>query len=1223
MKKSIIKECISLKNNPKKIENDSQNIQNSQLLNSNKLSQNALRTLFLKFKTQRTSPKRISHLTIKNDSSNKDKYCFKNQKKDDSKAKIKVITKNGSVLIKSKLNILNYSSNENNNKIHFRNKKNQNNRYSPKSFEKAISNNFNRKEDEIIVNNFNNANIQKYRSSNIINIKRKDNKSEIKDFNKKNKKKIKIIRTQDIYYRNHNFINNNTLKDYAFNFGSSNSSNHNNSIKTRINSYKNYESVNISYNHLNFIQNKEEYPLFSKKKISLNKLDLINSNNFYKKINNQKAAVTVNISRKFSGKKNISNNQSYKIKKNRTSIKDDKISLLLMNNNNNNSNIQNKIINNKKLNDIINNHIKFNKNEKNEYKDKESKLNSEIKVLKPYRKKKRIMLIGKNNVNSNIYKYCNTNIIGNSSTKSNEIISSLLLKKEINILNNDKNHISKDNKRPIIYKLNKIKNQKIQLNNILRNTKENNYKILKKKVSISNTKSKNSKNNSVQKKPIIKNKNIINNNKTIINTFEKQKSLQKIQIKQSLIKKLIDEKKKTNQNLIIKNTFENKVNKNRKSVEKKIITIFPNIKKNKKKKQYTLTCNSRTITPLMNINIINNSCINNIKNNKNKIDENNIDLNHINTDSSKDKKNYINNYSIDYDIFKKENKEYKNSNLSESNQEKKLKSNLFLEQSEKLSKYIKNYYIINNDYPPSNINFYKFGRVIGKGAFGKVNIGLHILTGRIVAIKSFNKTKINDQKYRNKIMNEIELMKNLNHFSVVKLLDTIETEKYILIIMENVLGGDLLTFIKKRNKLPDKVAKFIFKQLLQALKYIHNKNIVHRDIKLDNILIDLNNNIKLCDFGVGKYISDNGELLFEQCGTPAYIAPEVLSGEGYEGFPVDLWSSGVVLYSLLMGSIPFKANNINELQGLIMSGNYKQINGISKNAKDLLNKLLEINPKKRINVEEALNHPWFSDSIDNKSSLFTKAELILLSKNNVDYRNCTNEEIIENFTIENLDTNKFNENKNNKTKSFVFAPFNTSYDSEELKLENKNLNSIRLEQGIYVQNNIILFDQDANALNRQYELNNNGEIDHGVIINNSNETGNKKNINNNNLNEEKNKQENVIKIEDKTNQNDNSEKNEGNLIIKVEKANYKPEKNKGNIIKINKQKIPYDSIRNKNMHSMLTTYSSNMTIDENILKNMENFGYKKEYVQKCILNNDINYCHATYYLLLNSSNFTE
>jgi serine/threonine protein kinase len=340
---------------------------------------------------------------------------------------------------------------------------------------------------------------------------------------------------------------------------------------------------------------------------------------------------------------------------------------------------------------------------------------------------------------------------------------------------------------------------------------------------------------------------------------------------------------------------------------------------------------------------------------------------------------------------------------------------------------------------------------------------------------------------------------------------------------------------------------------------------------------------------------------------------------------VDLWSSGVVLYSLLMGSIPFKAQNINELQGLIMSGNYKKTTGISKNANDLLNKLLEINPKKRINVEEALNHPWFSDNKnDNNDSLFTKAELILLSKNNADYRSCPNEEIIENFTIENLDTNKFNKNKNNKTKSFIFAPFNTSYDSDKND-KNDDLNEMKLESGLCIQNNIILFDQDANALNRQYELNNNWEIDHGVIINNINDNDNENKIiniqkENNNISDNEN-----FNLENNNTNKDDYKKNKNELLIKIEKNDFKIDNSDENETgsKVNK-KIPYYSTRNKNNNvNSIIPNSNSMTVDENVIKNMDILGYKKEYIQKCIINKDINYCFATYYLLLNSSNFID
>ena len=131
-------------------------------------------------------------------------------------------------------------------------------------------------------------------------------------------------------------------------------------------------------------------------------------------------------------------------------------------------------------------------------------------------------------------------------------------------------------------------------------------------------------------------------------------------------------------------------------------------------------------------------------------------------------------------------------------------------------------------------------------------------------------------------------MKNLRHNSIVKILETLETENYILIIMENISGGDLLSFVKKRTKLNEKTARIIYKQLINSIKFIHSKGIIHRDIKLDNILIDLNNSIKLCDFGVSKNYKKN-EKLKDQCGTPAYIAPEILNNEeGYLGPPVDI-----------------------------------------------------------------------------------------------------------------------------------------------------------------------------------------------------------------------------------------------------------------------------------------------------------------------------------------------
>ena len=130
--------------------------------------------------------------------------------------------------------------------------------------------------------------------------------------------------------------------------------------------------------------------------------------------------------------------------------------------------------------------------------------------------------------------------------------------------------------------------------------------------------------------------------------------------------------------------------------------------------------------------------------------------------------------------------------------------------------------------------------------------------------------------------------------------------------MELCPGGDLLNYVRKRRKLTEKNAKFLFKQIMQGIAYMHTIGIVHRDIKLDNILLDGHGNVKIGDFGVSRRV-DPDELLFEQCGTPAYIAPEIVQEIGYKGFPVDIWSAGVCLYAILYGNVPFKANQIGDL----------------------------------------------------------------------------------------------------------------------------------------------------------------------------------------------------------------------------------------------------------------------------------------------------------------------
>lgn len=263
--------------------------------------------------------------------------------------------------------------------------------------------------------------------------------------------------------------------------------------------------------------------------------------------------------------------------------------------------------------------------------------------------------------------------------------------------------------------------------------------------------------------------------------------------------------------------------------------------------------------------------------------------------------------------------------------------------------------------------------MLGRGAFGKVNLGLHVLTGRLVAIKSFNKSNIPNDRAKKKILQEVKLMQKLKQNSVVKIYETFETPKYLVIIMEYISGGDLLSFVKKRNKLNESSARYIFRQLITALELIHSQNVVHRDIKLDNILLDINNNIKICDFGVGKLIRSKKELLYDQCGTPAYIAPDILKNNGYEGPQVDIWSAGVVLYAMLSGMVPFKAHDMNKLHELILNGDYEALDNISKEAMNLINQILCIDSRKRLTSTEILNHIWMCNEEFDENGYYKKS----------------------------------------------------------------------------------------------------------------------------------------------------------------------------------------------------------------------------------------------------------
>ena len=191
--------------------------------------------------------------------------------------------------------------------------------------------------------------------------------------------------------------------------------------------------------------------------------------------------------------------------------------------------------------------------------------------------------------------------------------------------------------------------------------------------------------------------------------------------------------------------------------------------------------------------------------------------------------------------------------------------------------------------PDTRPKFYRIGKLLGRGAFGKVSLGMHKATNQLVAMKSINKEFLEEERSRRKVAKEVAILKKLHHDNIMNLYETFESEKHYLLVTELCPGGDLLNYVRRRRKLDEMTAKFFFKQLVNACIYCHKKGVVHRDIKLDNILLDHKGNVKLGDFGVSRLVK-KGEVLKDQCGTPAYIAPEVLLNHGYDGKRSDTWS---------------------------------------------------------------------------------------------------------------------------------------------------------------------------------------------------------------------------------------------------------------------------------------------------------------------------------------------
>ncbi|OJA13903.1 hypothetical protein AZE42_07845, partial [Rhizopogon vesiculosus] len=247
----------------------------------------------------------------------------------------------------------------------------------------------------------------------------------------------------------------------------------------------------------------------------------------------------------------------------------------------------------------------------------------------------------------------------------------------------------------------------------------------------------------------------------------------------------------------------------------------------------------------------------------------------------------------------------------------------------------------------------ELGKELASSAYGKVRLGTHRLTSTRVAIKQIPKAMSAS------LTREIHHHRQLHHPHVTQMYEVIATESYIWIVTELCCGGELFDYLAEKGRLSEHESSIIFGQLALAVAYLHDKGIVHRDLKLENVLLDERCRVKLGDFGFTREY-DRTVYMETFCGTTGYAAPEMLQGKRYLGPEVDIWSMGVILYCLLTGTLPFDDDDEAAMKEKVIKGRYEDPEWLSTDARDLIRNILDVDPTKRLTIPQILASPWFT-----------------------------------------------------------------------------------------------------------------------------------------------------------------------------------------------------------------------------------------------------------------------
>ena len=428
------------------------------------------------------------------------------------------------------------------------------------------------------------------------------------------------------------------------------------------------------------------------------------------------------------------------------------------------------------------------------------------------------------------------------------------------------------------------------------------------------------------------------------------------------------------------------------------------------------------------------------------------------------------------------------------------------------------------------IGDYIVKNTIGKGTFSRVKLGINKYTGEKVAIKILDKLKIVEKEDLERIIREMTMLSELDNEHVIKIYQIYEDDNNYLIIMEYCEGGELFNYIVEKQRLSENETAFFYYQIIEGIEYIHSKGIAHRDLKPENLLLDKDKKIKIIDFGLSNYF-DGIQKLETPCGSPCYASPEMVGGNKYNGFFIDVWATGIILFAMLCGYLPFEDDNNDMLFKQILSGKINYPSHLSDLSKDLLNKIIETDPEKRIKIEEIKKHPFYLLGKKLYEKKFKKEKKSSSKELNLEYINNNLNNIHIQKSNEQEKNKENNKNKKNNTQQLF-----SDYIKTEIVNRKRNLNN---EKQITLQNELV----NENKL--------------GLLSKCVNETRGKstnkeadKFKDNNNSIDNDNKSENVIKQKHKTISKDKN-KNNTQIVFTTRAEKYKLGNNSNNYLNYN------------------------------------------------------------------------